>query len=258
MNGDVLILGSIDRFRADDVGTSFWHAHSGFQRADGVYGPLIVREYDRNDVYRNRYDYDLREHVITVSDWTNMTTLEKFTGHFHNDVDNKANDILINGMGVLAAINGTFKTPRATFRVKSGFRYRFRLINAGVLYCPIQFSIDEHNMTIIATDGKPVESVVVQSIVIYAGERFDFILEANQPATRNYWIKAKGFADCSNYKCSQLAILSYEDGGQDENASPTAGIQVNDNMTVPGLVFIFLFILIYIFFCLCLIYVYFL
>ena len=152
-----------------------WHAHSGFQRADGVSGPLIVHEYEKDDINKGLYDFDLPEHVISVTDWTNMTTLDKFTGHFHNDVDNKASDILINGRGTLAAVTSMVNssvvsyTPRATFTVKSGFRYRFRLINTGALYCPIQFSIDNHNLTIIATDGKPVDSVVVQSLIIFAG-----------------------------------------------------------------------------------------
>lgn len=168
---------------ANDAGTHLWHAHSGFQRADGVYGPLIVREYERDDVNKGLFDFDLADHVITVTDWTNLTTLDKFTGHFHNDIDNKASDILINGRGTMAAVKSsvdsslTGQTPRATFTVKPGYRYRFRLINSGVLYCPIEFSIDNHNLTIIATDGKPVDSVVVQSLIIFAGT-LDFVVVA--------------------------------------------------------------------------------
>lgn len=44
--------------------------------------------------------------------------------------------------------------PRPVFRVKSGKRYRFRVINAGSLFCPIRISIDRHSMLLIASDGK--------------------------------------------------------------------------------------------------------
>jgi FtsP/CotA-like multicopper oxidase with cupredoxin domain len=62
-----------------------------------------------------------------------------------------------------------FWTPRAEFRVKSNARYRFRLINAGFLYCPLEFSIDGHNLTVIASDGKSLEPLEVESLIVYAG-----------------------------------------------------------------------------------------
>src|SRR5579883_287427 len=140
------------------MGTHFWHAHSGLQRADGVFGPLIVRESREANPYAHAYDYDLAEHVIVVHEWTNETAVSKFAGHHHNDGDNKPSSILINGRGVLvrfASSGGQYvETPRAEFKVMHGKVYRFRLINAGILYCPIEFSIDDHNLTVIASDGK--------------------------------------------------------------------------------------------------------
>jgi L-ascorbate oxidase len=133
-----------------------------------------VHDYDVENPYVDAYDHDLAEHVITVNDWINETSIAKFAGHHHNDGDNKARSILINGRGVLYAhsspANGTlFETPRAQFKVVQGQKYRFRLINAGVLYCPIEFSIDEHNLTVIASDGNYVEASQVESLIIYAG-----------------------------------------------------------------------------------------
>lgn len=34
-----------------------------------------------------------------------------------------------------------------------GRKYRFRLINAGYLNCPIEISIDKHNLTVFNSDG---------------------------------------------------------------------------------------------------------
>ena len=107
--------------------------------------------------------------MITLIDWLNNTSIEKFAGHHHNDGNNKPNSILINGKGALESFKNQVQTPKATFTVESVKAYRFRLINAGILYCPIEFSIDGHNLTIIASDGYYVEPYQVESLVMLAG-----------------------------------------------------------------------------------------
>ena len=99
------------------------------------------------------------------------------------------------------------------FSVEQNKRYRFRLINAGFLYCPIEFSFDKHTMTVIASDGNDVDAYQVESLIIMAGERYDVVLTANQ-AIDSYWIRAKGFADCARNKCFEAAILSYKRSGE--------------------------------------------
>ena len=123
----------------------------------------------------NLYDYDLAEHIISVNDWINNTALTKFINHINFDGNNKPDSLLINGKGAFYKFstknsNTTYQTQRAEFKVKQGFRYRFRVINSGFLYCPIQISVDGHNMTIIATDGRSVDPVEIQNFIIYAGE----------------------------------------------------------------------------------------
>ena len=88
------------RFEADTTGTAFWHAHAGLQRADGLFGPIIIHKYEEHNPHLTLYDRDLQEHVITVNDWLNNTSIEKFAGHHHNDGDNKPRSILINGKGM--------------------------------------------------------------------------------------------------------------------------------------------------------------
>lgn len=117
----------------------------------------------------------MAEHVIIVNDWINQTAVAKFSGHVHDDGDNKPNFILINGMGVgrnyVDKMSGlVYETPRAEFKVSAGKRYRFRIINSGILYCPIEFSIDQHNLTVIASDGRYLNPLQVESLIIYAGK----------------------------------------------------------------------------------------
>jgi L-ascorbate oxidase len=100
-------------------------------------------------------------------------------------------------------------TPRSSFNVNYNKRYRFRVLNTGVQYCPLEFSIDEHNLTVISTDGNPIQPVNVKSFFIMPGERVDFVLNASQNSNKNYWIKVKGHADCEESEMFQTAILKY-------------------------------------------------
>lgn len=71
----------------------------GFQRADGVFGSLIVRQSPDRDPQSRLYDHDLPEHVILVSDWLGELGVSKFVAHHHDDGDNKPTSMIINGRG---------------------------------------------------------------------------------------------------------------------------------------------------------------
>lgn len=109
--------------------------------------------------------------------------------------------------------------PYEVFNVAKGSRYRFRHVNAGFLNCPIEFSIDNHTITAIASDGNSIEPIEATFLVTYAGERWDFIVNANQEVG-NYFIRARGLMDCDERFTSsfQMAVLHYH-GADDENSS---------------------------------------
>ena len=80
------------------------------------------------------------------------------------------NAILINGKGNNQNLNNSVIVPKATFNVKKNKRYRFRIINAGVVACPIQFSVQDHRFSVISSDGQPfMAEHDVEAIVLYAG-----------------------------------------------------------------------------------------
>lgn len=39
------------------------------------------------------------------------------------------------------------------------FRYKFRLINAEFLNCPIEVSVDNHTLFVVSSDGRDIEPV---------------------------------------------------------------------------------------------------
>lgn len=56
------------KFKATDVGTHFYHAHTGMQRNEGLYGPFIVTDTRSkpNQIQTNFYD---KEFYFIVQDW---------------------------------------------------------------------------------------------------------------------------------------------------------------------------------------------
>jgi len=78
-------------------GTYFWHSHAGFQRGDGIFGSLIVRQPKKENTL---YDYDLPEHEVLIWDWLADLSLPVFLNHHHANGDNKPRGVLINGRGL--------------------------------------------------------------------------------------------------------------------------------------------------------------
>ncbi|XP_061164932.1 uncharacterized protein LOC133173878 [Saccostrea echinata] len=201
------------KFKPDFPGTYFWHSHSGLQRMDGVFGALVIRQSDITEPHLELYDHDLPEHTIMINDWLAELAINRFAKYIHAFGDSTPASMLINGKGTFQAFtnvdNTTLYTPREMLSVEQGKRYRIRLISNGLLECPIQFSIDNHSLIIIATDGFPVQPITVQSLTVFAGERYDIVLHATQ-SVDNYWIRTRGEALCVFKKVHQEAILHYQ------------------------------------------------
>ena len=95
-----------------------------------------------------------------------------FLSYIYRDTGkNKADNMLINGKGRYTTKENSVKTPYATFHVKSGFRYRFRIVSPGFTLCPIQVSVENHNLTLIASDTEDIEPIEVESFILHEGER---------------------------------------------------------------------------------------
>ncbi|KAJ7935956.1 laccase [Mycena leptocephala] len=159
----------------DQAGTFWYHSHLATQYCDGLRGPLVV--YDPDDPHADLYDVDDESTVITLADW------------YHGPASTLGNvptliSTLINGLGRFA---GGPTSQLSVISVTSGQRYRMRLV---AMSCDPNFifTIDGHTMTIIEADGVNTEPLTVDSIQIYAGQRYSFVLTADQ-AVDNYWIR---------------------------------------------------------------------
>lgn len=112
-------------------------------------------------------------------------------------------------------------------------------------------------MRVISSDGRDIEAVegnyreiktrknywervkilfiiIAESLVSYAGERFDFIVETNQNID-NFWIRFRGLMDCDERftKAYQVAILRYE-GASNKDPNGLVGYKYKSNYSTGG------------------------
>ncbi|KAJ3643230.1 hypothetical protein Zmor_025954 [Zophobas morio] len=217
--------GNVFRYQwvAGNAGTHFWHAHTGLQKMDGLYGSIAIRQAPSRDPNSNLYDFDLTTHVMLLSDWMHEDAVERFPGRLAVNTGQDPESLLINGKGQFRDPNTGFQTntPLEVFTITPGKRYRFRMINSFASVCPAQLTIQGHDLILIATDGEPVHPVQVNTIISFSGERYDFVINANQ-APGAYWIQLRGLGECGIRRVQQLAILRYARGPyQPSTAAPT-------------------------------------
>lgn len=157
---------------AGNAGTHFWHAHTGLQKMDGLYGSIAIRQPPSKDPNSHLYDFDLTTHVMLLSDWMHEDAAERFPGRLAVNTGQDPESLLINGKGQFRDPNTGFmtNTPLEVFTMTPGRRYRFRMINSFASVCPAQLTIQGHNLTLIATDGEPVHPVLVNTIISFSGK----------------------------------------------------------------------------------------
>ncbi|KAG5735391.1 Laccase-4 [Termitomyces sp. T112] len=156
------------------VGTYWYHSHYSTQYCDGLRGAFVI--YDPDDPFKDSYDVDNESTIITLADW------------YHEPAPLRTQRpvaTLINGLG--RSVNGT-ATKLAVINVEKGKRYRFRVIG---LSCDpsFNFTIHHHQMTVIEADGEYTTPLVVDSMEVWAGQRYSVIVKADQEID-NYWIRA--------------------------------------------------------------------
>ena len=237
-------------FKATPSGTFWYHSHSGAQRTDGLFGALIVKEKEIPDGLPNFEDVP-GDHTLTLLDWQRESSLDLFVqihsslryfvGLEVDQVPKRGNTLYENTCSVDGAevgpipywsgiINGKgwhknisfMNTRLSTFNVERGKTYRFRLIGAQANYA-YRFSIDGHNLTLVATDGYFIEPVETDYIIVHTGERYDFLLTADQTDKVNFFIRAETLeVNCTTLERDgtldsndAIAVLTYDGSAVD-------------------------------------------
>ncbi|XP_001653728.2 laccase-5 [Aedes aegypti] len=217
-------------FNASEHGTQFYHSHAGHQKANGHFGLLVVRH--PTDLNMNLYDYDLSEHHIIIADWT-LDMAEKFVPGLQSHTI-QMDSILINGRGrhFDEEEQELQQSPLTVYRVEQWKRYRFRMISSGSQFCPFQLQIEAHRMQIISTDGGAVQPVTVDTVISTSGERYDFVLHADQKPG-DYWVRVRAVGFCNIQRKEEFAVLSYRSSSEISDEELAFPVQVPPTWDEP-------------------------
>jgi FtsP/CotA-like multicopper oxidase with cupredoxin domain len=199
-------------FKATSYGTSWYHSHYSVQYADGLVGPIQI-----NGPSTSNYDIDLG--VLPLTDWYNTPVFTILASR--PAAPPTADTILVNGTGVTGGV-GTYATTTLT----AGKKHKLRLVNTGINQY-IHVSLDGHPFTVVAADFVPIKPYTTSSLVIAVGQRYEVIINANQPSG-NYWFRTGtggGQCDGPNTKAingdTQGSIFTYA-GAPAGNPTSTA------------------------------------
>ena len=207
-------------FLADLYGTTWYHSHYSAQYSAGLAGPLII--FGPSQV---EYDYDLGP--IMLSDWyhTNYSELVQQVMEPSGGAVKSDNNLINGKMNFDCALvtDGQSCVPNAglsKFNFHSGKKHRLRLINSGAEGIQ-RFTIDGHNMTIMANDFVPIQPYTTKVVTLGVGQRSDVIVEGIGQPDSTYWMRSDISGNCSknNQSPHALAAIYYETA--DTNATPT-------------------------------------
>jgi len=218
------------RFKVNQYGTYWYHAHSRFQEQTGLYGPIVI---ERRGGERQHAD---REYVVMLSDWTDMdperifATLKKHSDYYNFSKRTLGNlfadarkdgwdatlaerrmwgqmrmnptDLLdVSGYAYTYLMNGVTPANNWTGLFERGEKIRLRFINGSAMSI-FDVRIPGLKLTVVATDGQDVEPVTVDEFRIATAETYDVIVEPKDD--RGYTIFAQSM-DRSGYACGTLA-----------------------------------------------------
>lgn len=164
-----------------ESGTYFYESTVGLQRQLGLAGALVVAEREE----RHPVDHDT---VVLLSDWTNDDPAEivpKLRGPTQTPIpgeperplnelpDGAAFPIDVRYGAYL--LNGRTHRDAWTKEASPGERLRLRLVNASAATF-FRFMVERHALQVVAADGRPVELVEVDNLILAPGERYDVLL----------------------------------------------------------------------------------
>jgi L-ascorbate oxidase len=172
------------QFVADPVGTHFYHAHAGLAAVQGLHGVVIVNP--RRPSSGEEYSaiaalFDAEAPPFLFTDWWDAPLSDlarglNGAGDSFQWVGNP-NALFVNAVNATAGVTATIPT----FAMPVGRTIRLRLVNGAALTF-LNLGFQGHNVTVVESDGSPVEPFSTAAIDINAGERYSVLLTPSAEA----------------------------------------------------------------------------
>lgn len=157
----------------DQVGTYWYHSHSGSQYADGLRGLFIIEDDDLINTIG--YDEDI---TLSVTDYYHKESPDIMAAFLNRYNPTGAEPIPQNSL-----FN---ETRNVTWNIDANKTYLLRIVNMG-MFTSQYIYIEDHEFTIIEIDGIYVEPKTVDSIYITVAQRYTVILKTkNNNHKQNY------------------------------------------------------------------------
>ncbi|CAL1409801.1 unnamed protein product [Linum trigynum] len=206
-----------------EEGTLWWHAHSEWTRAT-VYGAIVIYP-KKGDTYP--FPKPHADVPIIFGEWWKQDIFQLYENLLQSGGDPNASDaITINGQP-----GDRFNCSAQDMLklvVKQGKTYLLRLINAAMQDI-LFFSVANHNLTVVGTDGTYVKPFQSDYITISPGQTIDVLLHANQP-NRSYYMATKFYTSARGAvnANTSTALLQYSATAATTNLSLPSLPATND------------------------------
>lgn len=180
----------------DEYGTFWWHSHSDVQRADGLWGGLVVHSPDETNQQPEDY-------LIMIGDWFHRNQTEVLS--WFGDTSSRGNEpvpdsLLVNGQGrfdcsmavparPVVCSQVTMNELKPLFRQTNDRRARIRVVNTGSI-AGLTIRIDAAMMRPVRVDGGfDVHSEATEAVgILYPGERVDIDVQWKDNQAPNHWL----------------------------------------------------------------------
>lgn len=212
------------RFKADLYGSTWYHAHYSSQYAGGVLGPLIIYgpknapyDIDLGPVFI--HDYYHKPYLDVVREFLKPSATPPNVPSDNNLISGK---MAFDCSTVTDGTKCTNNAGIAKFKFQSGKKHRLRLINGGAEGTQ-QFSIDGHEMLVMANDFVEVKPYTTNVVTLGVGQRTDVIVTANYTANASFWMRSN-ITGAPALQPQALAGLFYDRA--DTNSTPRSIPQV--------------------------------
>ncbi|CCH46068.1 putative secreted protein [Wickerhamomyces ciferrii] len=160
----------------DQVGSYWYHSHTGGQYMDGMRGLFII--HDEDYPYKQGEDYD-EELSLSFTEYYHSTTYElmpKFLSLYNpTGAEPIPQNFLMNN------------TRNLTWEVQPDTTYLLRLINIGG-FTSYWFFIEDHEFDVIEVDGIPVERNTTDMLYITVAQRYTVLLKTKKDTSKNFAI----------------------------------------------------------------------
>ncbi|KAL5894960.1 hypothetical protein ACKVWC_000179 [Pyricularia oryzae] len=196
------------RFKVDQPGTYWYHAHNNGQYPDGLRGPVVV--HDPAGPHEGKYDDEI---VLTLSDWYHRPMKELIAGFLNYKNPSGAEPV------PQAALMNDTQDLRV--KVEPEKTYLVRMVNVGA-FASHFVRFEGHQVRVVEADGVWMEeSAPVDVLYLAAAQRYSVLLKAKSDATQNFAI------------VSTMDEELFDDAPEDLNPSVTGWLVYNEEKPLP-------------------------